>query len=56
MAISENGERTVSVSQVSVDDLHPDPSNARTGHDIEQIQASIQEFGFADLGNGELYQ
>ena len=48
MAISENGKRTVSVSQVSVDDLHLDPSNARTGHDIEQIQASIQEFGFAD--------
>jgi DNA modification methylase len=38
----------LTVDMVPVEDLHLDPSNARTGHDIDQIAASIQEFGFAD--------
>ena len=38
----------MTVDMVPVEDLHLDPSNARTGHDIDQIAASIQEFGFAD--------
>jgi ParB-like chromosome segregation protein Spo0J len=38
----------IDITVVDIEDLHLDPSNARTGHDLEQIQASIQEFGFAD--------
>jgi DNA modification methylase len=41
-------DKDLEISVVSVKDLHLDPSNARTGHDLEQLQASIEEFGFAD--------
>ena len=28
-----------------IDELHPDPANARTGHDVERIAASLAQYG-----------